>query len=84
MLLTKYGNRSCSIQKEIDGRGLIAISHLRVSGDLHVKRIIKLLIIYHLTHSLNIQRRDGMLFLDNDILSDTLHHSQDNDILPAI
>lgn len=43
MLLTKYGNRSCRIQKEIDGRRLIAISHLRVSGDLHVKRIIKLL-----------------------------------------
>lgn len=38
MLPTKYGNRSCSIQKEIDGRRLIAISHLSVSGDLHVKK----------------------------------------------
>lgn len=43
MLPTKYGNTSCSIQKEIDERRLIAISHLSVSGDLHVKRIIKLL-----------------------------------------
>lgn len=35
--------------------------------------------IYHSTHSLNIQRRDRILSLDNDILPDSLHHSLDND-----